>query len=272
MKDLVPQPNRNGWKILLLILAIAIILNFWYILLPLGLGIGYFVYRDSIHRFFYSKSIKRVQELVYQIHADYERYKELLIKKGENHKKSQRLRTRLLQELFELQTLLGKTNRYLDAYTSREVMDSLAIRSKLGTARQKEEEAPRPANPVFEEQVHISQVAPEILETYCNVQKDHLAILAKLEQMTDNREELLAIHESNMQRFNDIVTGYLKIKTSPKDFYHAEERLKLAKQALERFDRELDETLRRFNEADLQDFEVSLRMMKQEQGDPHDTI
>ena len=78
----------------------------------------------------------------------------------------------------------------------------------------------------------------------------------------DNKEELTALHETNMQRFDDILTGYLKIKESPKDYYNAEERLAEAKAALEQFDLELDETLRQLNESGLKDFDVSLRMMR----------
>ena len=55
--------------------------------------------------------------------------------------------------------------------------------------------------------------------------------------------------------------GYLKIKTSPKDFYNAKERLSSAKVAIEQFDLDLDETLRQLNEADLRDFDISLRIL-----------
>ncbi len=62
----------------------------------------------------------------------------------------------------------------------------------------------------------IADIAPEILETYCNIQRDNLVILEKLEKVTDKREELTAIHEANMNRFNDILQGYLKIKNHRK--------------------------------------------------------
>lgn len=75
---------------------------------------------------------------------------------------------------------------------------------------------------------------------------------------------MTAIHEANMQRFNDILQGYVKIKKSPKDYFNAEERLTQAKLAMESFDKDLDDTIKKFNEADMKDFEVSLRMMKRE--------
>lgn len=106
----------------------------------------------------------------------------------------------------------------------------------------------------------IDKIPAEIKETYLNILKDHDEILKKIE-MADNRAELEAIHESNMQRFRDILDGYLEIKNSPKNFYNADERLTKAKLALEKFDTDLDETLRQLNESNLKDFDVSLRMI-----------
>ena len=76
---------------------------------------------------------------------------------------------------------------------------------------------------------------------------------------------MTAIHEANMHRFNDILQGYEKIKKSQNDYFNAEERLTQAKLAMESFDKDLDDTIKKFNEADMKDFEVSLRMMKREE-------
>lgn len=111
------------------------------------------------------------------------------------------------------------------------------------------------------EEKELLEKAPELLTIYHNIQRDHGVILDKIEQM-DNKAELLAIHESEMNRFKDILSGYLKIKQSPKDFYNADERLKQAQTALEKFDLSLDETLRKLNEQELKDFEISMRMME----------
>ncbi|MGT2771949.1 hypothetical protein [Streptococcus marimammalium] len=108
---------------------------------------------------------------------------------------------------------------------------------------------------------HILKLAPELSESYHNIQKDNLSILEKIKQ-ADNHEELIAIHESNMKRFEDILSGYLKIKANPKDYYNAKERLAQAKKTIEKFDLDLDETLRKLNESELKDFEISLRMMQ----------
>ena len=77
----------------------------------------------------------------------------------------------------------------------------------------------------------------------------------------DQKEELTALHEADMDRFRDILDGYLKIKKAPKNYYNADERLAKAKTAMEKFDLALDETLRKLNESDLKDFDISLRMM-----------
>lgn len=116
------------------------------------------------------------------------------------------------------------------------------------------------AAPVSKQEKDILQQAPELRNIYNNIQQDHAAILDKIAK-ADNKAELTAIHETNMNRFKDILAGYLKIKSSPKDYYNADERLAQARAALEKFDLDLDETLRKLNESDLKDFDISLRMM-----------
>ena len=109
----------------------------------------------------------------------------------------------------------------------------------------------------------LEELAPELVATVRNIQIDHEAILQKISQSeSNNKEELTAIHQSQMEHYEDILQGYLKIKASPKDFYNAEERLAKAKAAIEQFD--LDEALRQLNEADLRDFDISLRILDKE--------
>lgn len=257
---------------LLIVLAIGFVMSFWYILLPLGLLIGYFYKRDAIHRFFLSNDIKRLQELTTSSKLHFDQYQLMLAEKGEDQA-SQRLKGDLLGRLFELDLLYQKTKKYLDAYWSQEAQAALNLRYRLQTPKEVEEVVvEEKVDPIVSEKDWIAQQAPEILETYCNVQKDNLVIREKLEATTDKREELEAIHDANMRRFEDILAGYLKIKSSPKDFFNAEERMSQAKLAMESFDKELDETIRQFNEADLRDFEISLRMMKKEEQTSHDRI
>lgn len=116
--------------------------------------------------------------------------------------------------------------------------------------------------PASEEETEMLKKAPELKTFYYNIQRDHQTILKKI-KTADNKEELLALHEANMKRFEDILKGYLQIKSSPKDYYNADKRLSDAKEAIQQFDLELDETLRQLNETGLKDFDVSLRMMRE---------
>lgn len=120
--------------------------------------------------------------------------------------------------------------------------------------------------PTSSEEERILQIAPEIIQPYRNIQKDHQLILQKIKE-AQNQSELEVLHDINMKRFRDILEGYLKIKQAPKDYYNADARLEQAQKALEQFDLDLDETLRRLNESQLQDFEISLRMMHARQTD-----
>ncbi|WMB28748.1 hypothetical protein N1496_04665 [Streptococcus didelphis] len=113
----------------------------------------------------------------------------------------------------------------------------------------------------------VSQDAPEVTKIYKSVLKDSEAIIEKI-KLADNSAELAAIHESSMQHFYDILNGYLKIKASPKDYYNAQERLDQALEALKEFDLDLDETLRKLNESDLKDFDISLRIIQKQSQNP----
>lgn len=118
--------------------------------------------------------------------------------------------------------------------------------------------------PASKEEREVMDKAPELLTIYRNIQNDHLTILNRIkESKPGNQAELTALHEAEMTRFRDILQGYLRIKASPKDFHKADQRLEQARLAMETFDRDLDETLKELNEGDLQDFEISLRMMSQ---------
>ncbi|MDW8741615.1 hypothetical protein Q7W37_00850 [Streptococcus suis] len=125
-----------------------------------------------------------------------------------------------------------------------------------------------PSSFISEETKKILSIAPELATTYQNVQNDHIEILEQLKNL-ENAEELRVIHEINMKHYNDILDGYLKIKENPKNFYSAEERLAQSKLALEKFDADLDETLRKLNERQLNEFEISLRMMGKEENILH---
>lgn len=166
--------------------------------------------------------------------------------------------------LEKIQTIKAESHQLKD-YLPKEVfqrINSKADEVKVETLLHLEHlqiEQKLDSGAVFERQ--IDKIAPELKESYANVQADHKRILKKLEE-ADNTEELTAIHNSSMQQFYDILTGYLQIKESPKDYYNAQERLDKAFEAIKKFDLDLDENLRKLNESALKDFEVSLRMMQ----------
>ncbi|HFI0639926.1 TPA: hypothetical protein ACGO3K_002055 [Streptococcus suis] len=257
---------------ILLVLVLGLLKGLGRVLLPI---LGALFNRDNINRFLHGDKIKRIENLNLSIQSGFNKHQQLLAEAGEDSAVLQ-LRSRILGELFELDQLYQKNGKYLDAYQSKEVVDTLQLKYQLKmpepassfatTVEQMEDTVVDYPDETWDEQKRISELAPEILETYCNIQRDNQVILEKLENATDKREELTAIHEANMNRFRDILQGYLKIKESPKDFFNAEERLAQAKLALETFDRDLDDTIKQFNEADMQDFEVSLRMMKKKEG------
>ncbi|HFU3707291.1 TPA: hypothetical protein ACGOY7_000872 [Streptococcus suis] len=257
---------------ILLVLVLGLLKGFGRVLLPI---LGTLFNRDNINRFLHGDKIKRIENLNLSIQSGFNKHQQLLAETGKDSAVLQ-LRSRILGELFELDQLYQKNGKYLDAYQSKEVVDTLQLKYQLKmpepassfttTVDQMEDTVVAYRDETWDEQKRISELAPEILETYCNIQRDNQVILEKLENATDKREELTAIHEANMNRFRDILQGYLKIKESPKDFFNAEERLAQAKLALETFDRDLDDTIKQFNEADMQDFEVSLRMMKKKEG------
>ncbi|HEM3702727.1 TPA: hypothetical protein U1D11_001237 [Streptococcus suis] len=257
---------------ILLVLVLGLLKGFGRVLLPL---LGALFNRDNINRFLHGDKIKRIENLNLSIQSGFNKHQQLLAETGEDSAVLQ-LRSRMLGELFELDQLYQKNGKYLDAYQSKEVIDTLQLKYQLkmpepassftSTVDQMEDTVVDYQYETWDEQKRISELAPEILETYCNIQRDNQVILEKLENATDKREELTAIHEANMNRFRDILQGYLKIKESPNDYFNGEERLAQAKLALETFDRDLDHTIKQFNEADMQDFEVSLRMMKKKEG------
>ncbi|WP_414617025.1 hypothetical protein [Streptococcus equi] len=173
------------------------------------------------------------------------------------------LAKQLLPQLSEIKKESGHLKEHMDISIYRRVtkkandvesdvqlqLEKIQIAANLKAESLKEQAA----DPIYK--------APELRHYYDNIQADHHSILEKIKG-ADNHEELLALHEANMRRFQDILQGYLKIKETPKNYYNADERLQQALEAIQQFDLDLDETLRKLNESELKDFDVSLRMMK----------
>lgn len=112
------------------------------------------------------------------------------------------------------------------------------------------------------DEAELERFAPEIFDTVHSIQLSNASIIKKITKSdSSEKEELLALHDTHMRQFSDILSGYLKIKRSPTDYYDAEEKLAKAKQALESLDQGLLENIRQLNENDLAEFKISLRMV-----------
>lgn len=264
------QPEWFSWIwILVFVFGSGAVASYLIPIAILG-AIGYGLYRHQSQKKVRIEakqaSIGRIEDLKSEIgHAD-RRIKELEGYQEDGDQESyQNLALEILPQLTYIKNaandLRGEipTSVYQRIQTKiRTVTDEIDEQLKKIEREKKRKEA-QPKKTSLEE------LAPELVATVRNIQIDHEAILQKISQSeSNNKEELTAIHQSQMEHYEDILEGYLKIKASPKDFYSAEERLAKAKAAIEQFDLDLDEALRQLNEADLRDFDISLRILDKE--------
>lgn len=264
------QPEWFSWIwILVFVFGSGAVASYLIPIAILG-AIGYGIYRHQSQKKVRIEakqaSISRIEDLKSEIgHAD-RRIKELEGYQEDGDQESyQNLALEILPQLAYIKNaandLRGEipTSVYQRIQTKiRTVTDEIDEQLKKIEREKKRKEA-QPKKTSLEE------LAPELVATVRNIQIDHEAILQKISQSeSNNKEELTAIHQSQMEHCEDILEGYLKIKASPKDFYNVEERLAKAKAAIEQFDLDLDEALRQLNEADLRDFDISLRILDKE--------
>ncbi|HHT7802802.1 TPA: hypothetical protein ACT2HZ_000341 [Streptococcus suis] len=180
--------------------------------------------------------------------------------KEKNYSQYALLAQELLPQLTAIKNETTELKNHLENDISKAIIHQTIQEEEKITKQLKLLNLISPSSFISEETKKILSIAPELATTYQNVQNDHIEILEQLKNL-ENAEELRVIHEINMKHYKDILDGYLKIKENPKNFYSAEERLAQSKLALEKFDADLDETLRKLNERQLNAFEISLRMM-----------
>ncbi|QLB49258.1 hypothetical protein [Streptococcus sanguinis] len=264
------QPEWFSWIwILVFVFGSGAVASYLIPIAILG-AIGYGIYRHQSQKKVRIEakqaSIGRIEDLKSEIGQADRRIKELEGYQEDGDQESyQNLALEILPQLTYIKNaandLRGEipTSVYQRIQTKiRTVTDEIDEQLKKIEREKKRKEA-QPKKTSLEE------LAPELVATVRNIQIDHEAILQKISQSeSNNKEELTAIHQSQMEHYEDILEGYLKIKASPKDFYNAEERLAKAKAAIEQFDLDLDEALRQLNEADLRDFDISLRILDKE--------
>ena len=246
-----------------------------YYLLPfiiLG-GIGYGIYRYNKHKSrrleAQKMSIGQIDDLKSEIGQADRRIKELetYLEQGDMEH-YQELALQVLPQLTYIKNSANDLREDISTDIYQRILNKIrTVTTQINEQLQKIEQEQKQNQQAGGH--NLRALAPELVTTVHNIQVDHEAILKKIAQSeSNNKEELTAIHQSQMEHFEDILEGYLKIKASPKDFYNAEERLSKAKAALEQFDLDLDETLRQLNEADLRDFDISLRILdkKKQEG------
>ena len=264
------QPEWFSWIwILVFVFGSGAVASYLIPIAILG-AIGYGLYRHQSQKKVRIEakqaSIGRIDDLKSEIgHAD-RRIKELEGYQEDGDQESyQNLALEILPQLTYIKNAANDLRGEIPASVYQRIQTKIRTVTDEIDEQLKKIERERKRKEAQPKKTSLEELAPELVATVRNIQIDHEAILQKISQSeSNNKEELTAIHQSQMEHYEDILEGYLKIKASPKDFYNAEERLAKAKVAIEQFDLDLDETLRQLNEADLRDFDISLRILDKE--------
>lgn len=177
----------------------------------------------------------------------------------------------LLQALDQLKTDLTKQRRRLSTTTYKRLMARIETEENQLKETLTAEQAP--AQPAKEPD--LADLPLDIRETVLAIYADNQTIIEQVKASTSgNQAELLQLHQTNMDRFQSILTGYLAIQKSPSHYFDAQNRLDTAKTSMEAFAHSLKEQLRQLNENDMREFEVNLRLLNAttKQGDSYEPI
>ena len=264
------QPEWFSWIwILVFVFGSGAVASYLIPIAILG-AIGYGIYRHQSQKKVRIEakqaSIGRIEDLKSEIgHAD-RRIKELEGYQEDGDQESyQNLALEILPQLTYIKNAANDLRGEIPASVYQRIQTKIRTVTDEIDEQLRKIEREKKRKEAQPKKTSLEELAPELVATVHNIQIDHEAILQKISQSeSNNKEELTAIHQSQMEHYEDILEGYLKIKASPKDFYNAEERLAKAKTAIEQFDLDLDEALRQLNEADLRDFDISLRILDKE--------
>ena len=264
------QPEWFSWIwILVFVFGSGAVASYLIPIAILG-AIGYGIYRHQSQKKVRIEakqaSIGRIEDLKSEIgHAD-RRIKELEGYQEDGDQESyQNLALEILPQLTYIKNAANDLRGEIPASVYQRIQTKIRTVTDEIDEQLRKIEREKKRKEALPKKTSLEELAPELVATVRNIQIDHEAILQKISQSeSNNKEELTAIHQSQMEHYEDILEGYLKIKASPKDFYNAEERLAKAKAAIEQFDLDLDEALRQLNEADLRDFDISLRILDKE--------
>ena len=264
------QPEWFSWIwILVFVFGSGAVASYLIPIAILG-AIGYGIYRHQSQKKVRIEakqaSIGRIEDLKSEIGQADRRIKELEGYQEDGEQESyQNLALEILPQLTYIKNAANDLRGEIPASVYQRIQTKIRTVTDEIDEQLKKIEREKKRKEAQPKKTSLEELAPELVATVRNIQIDHEAILQKISQSeSNNKEELTAIHQSQMEHYEDILEGYLKIKASPKDFYNAEERLAKAKAAIEQFDLDLDEALRQLNEADLRDFDISLRILDKE--------
>ena len=264
------QPEWFSWIwILVFVFGSGAVASYLIPIAILG-AIGYGLYRHQSQKKVRIEakqaSIGRIEDLKSEIGQADRRIKELEGYQEDGDQESyQNLALEILPQLTYIKNAANDLRGEIPASVYQRIQTKITTVTEEIDEQLKKIEREKRQKEAQPKKTSLEELAPELVATVRNIQIDHEAILQKISQSeSNNKEELTAIHQSQMEHYEDILEGYLKIKASPKDFYNAEERLAKAKAAIEQFDLDLDEALRQLNEADLRDFDISLRILDKE--------
>ena len=264
------QPEWFSWIwILVFVFGSGAVASYLIPIAILG-AIGYGIYRHQSQKKVRIEakqaSIGRIEDLKSEIGQADRRIKELEAYQEDGDQESyQNLALEILPQLTYIKNAANDLRGEIPASVYQRIQTKIRTVTDEIDEQLRKIEREKKRKEAQPKKTSLEELAPELVATVRNIQIDHEAILQKISQSeSNNKEELTAIHQSQMEHYEDILEGYLKIKASPKDFYNAEERLAKAKAAIEQFDLDLDEALRQLNEADLRDFDISLRILDKE--------
>ena len=222
------------------------------------IGIGaYVLYRRRSNNRSVEDQIELLKARIRQADKDIQQLEETLSEKGPAVYKS-----RANQVLLELSEIHQDANQF-KSYIGDSVYSRIdkKVRSVRATINVQLERLERDSQ-INIENMEPEEVAPELAQILANITRDHQEIINKIEASDfGNKEELAAIYNLKMEKFQTVLEGYLKIKANPKNYNRSGERLEQARVAIEQFDLELDQVLRELNETDMRDFDISLRIL-----------
>ena len=114
----------------------------------------------------------------------------------------------LLQKLTSYSYLIYSIQKYVDRTEFTKISQKINYQIEAIQAELNKQHISPDSKPATNEEEVILRMAPEIIQSYRNIQCDHRLILQKIKE-AENRSELEALHHINMKRFKDILDGYL---------------------------------------------------------------